>query len=98
MGSSNTLSHKEWDDLQASLPRGNQVRGKVISVHPFGLFVDIGLDPRIPVLLEVIHFKVRQDEPGHRIDSAEDYPAVDDVIDARILAYSVKPMTFGSHN
>jgi DNA-directed RNA polymerase subunit E'/Rpb7 len=67
------------------------VTGKVISVHPFGVFVDIGLDPRIPVLLEIIHFKIREDDPEHRINSTEDYPAVGDEIEARILAYSLKP-------
>ena len=49
MGSSNPLSQERWDEVQATLPRGSQVRGKVISVHPFGVFVDIGLDPRIAV-------------------------------------------------
>ena len=39
-----------------------RVRGRVDSVHPFGVFVDIGLDPGIPVLLEIIHFKIRQDQ------------------------------------
>ena len=58
------------------------MRGKVISVHRFGVFVDIGLDPRIPVLLEIIHFKVIQDDPGHRISFPDDYPAVGDEIDA----------------
>ena len=62
-----------------------------MSVHPFGVFVDIGLDPRIPVLLEIIHFKVIEVQPGHRINSPEDYPAVGDEIEADILAYSVKP-------
>jgi hypothetical protein len=62
------------------------VRGKVVSVHPFGVFVVFGLDPRIPVLLEIIHFKVIDDQPGHRINSAEDYPVVGDEIEARILA------------
>jgi ribosomal protein S1 len=89
--SSNPLSQKEWEELQATLPQGSHVRGKVVSVHPFGVFVDIGLDPRIPVLLEIIHFKVIEDQPGHRISSAEDYPAVGDEIEARILAYSLKP-------
>jgi hypothetical protein len=55
------------------------------------VFVDIGLDPGIPVLLEIIHFKVRQDEPDHRIGFPEDYPAVGDEIEARILAYSMRP-------
>ncbi len=91
MGSSNSVSQEEWGELQAALPRGSQVTGRVVSVHPFGVFVDIGLDPRIPVLLEIIHFKIRQDEPGHRINDAEDYPAVGDEIEARILAYSMKP-------
>jgi ribosomal protein S1 len=91
MGSRNPLSQTEWDGLQASLPRGSHVTGKVVSVHPFGVFVDIGLDPGIPVLLEIIHFKVRQDEPEHRIEFPEDYPKVGEEIKTRILAYSVKP-------
>jgi ribosomal protein S1 len=89
--STNPLSIDEWNELQTTLPRGSTVKGRVVSVHPFGVFVDIGLDPRIPVLLEIIHFKIAQDEPRHRINSIEDYPAVGDEIEARILAYSVKP-------
>jgi ribosomal protein S1 len=89
--SKNPLSQVEWEELQATLPRGSHVTGKVVSVHPFGVFVDIGLDPRIPVLLEIIHFKVIEDQPRHRINSAEDYPAVGDDVEARILAYSIKP-------
>jgi ribosomal protein S1 len=89
--SKNPLSLDEWDELMATLPRGSHVKGKVKSVHPFGVFVDIGLDPRIPVLLEIIHFKVIEDQPGHGINSADFYPAVGDLIEARILAYSLKP-------
>ncbi len=89
--SKNPLTPSEWELLQATLPRGSQVKGRVVSVHPFGVFVDIGLDPCIPVLLEIIHFKVVEDQPGHRIRSPEDYPTVGDEIEARILAYSMKP-------
>lgn len=91
MGSSNPMNQEEWDELQATLPRRSHVKGRVVSVHPFGVFVDIALDPRIPVLLEIIHFNVVEDQPGHRINSAEEYPAVGDEIEARILAYSMKP-------
>ena len=91
MTSQNPLNQTEWEELQATLPRGSHVKGRVVSVHPFGVFVDIGLDPRIPVLLEIIHFEVIEDQPGHRINSAEDYPTVGDEIEARILAYSMKP-------
>jgi ribosomal protein S1 len=87
----NQLSHNEWEQLQTTLPRGSHVKGNVVSVHPFGVFVDIGLDPGIPVLLEIIHFKIRQDEPKHRIEFPQDYPKVGDEIEARILAYSMKP-------
>ena len=91
MGSSNPLSQTEWEEIQATLPRGSHVKGRVVSVHQFGVFVDIGLDLHIPVLLEIIHFKVRQDEPDHRIKFPEDYPKVGDDIEGRILAYSMKP-------
>lgn len=87
----NPLTPNEWDQLQKTLPRGSQARGKVVSVHPFGVFVDIGLDPRIPLLLEIIQFKVIEEAPGHRISFPKDYPAVGDEIEARILAYSMKP-------
>jgi ribosomal protein S1 len=87
----NPLTPAEWKELQANLPRGSHVKGRVVSVHPFGVFVEIGLDPRIPVLLEIIHFKIRQDVPDHRIRFPDDYPAVGDEIEARILAYSMKP-------
>jgi ribosomal protein S1 len=86
----NPLSLAEREELQANLPRGSHVRARVVSVHPFGVFVDIGFDPRIPVLLEINHFKIRQDEPEHRITFPDDYPAVGDEIEARILAYSLK--------
>ena len=89
--SKNPLSVDEWAELKANLPRGSHVTGKVVSVHPFGLFVDIGLDPRIPVLLEIVHFKVIEDHPGHQLNSLEDYPAVGDEVEARILAYSTQP-------
>jgi ribosomal protein S1 len=89
--SNNPLKRVEWEQLLATLPRGSHVTGRVVSVHPFGVFVDMGLDPRIPVLLEIIHFNEIEDQPGHRIMSAEDYPAVGDEIEARILAYSMKP-------
>jgi hypothetical protein len=59
----NSLTPAEWEEMQATLPRGCHVKGRVASVHPFGVFVDIGLGPRIPVLLEIIHFKIREDEP-----------------------------------
>jgi ribosomal protein S1 len=91
MKTSNPVSQEEWDELQTTLPSGIQVRGRVVSAHPFSVFVDIGLDPLIPVLLEIIHLKVVQYQPGHRINAAEDCPAVGDEIDARILAYRMKP-------
>jgi len=91
MSLKNPLSQEEWDELQATLPRGSHVKGRVVSVHRFGVFVDIGLDPRVPVLLEIIHFEVVEDQPGHRISFPDDYPAVGDEIEARILAYSMKP-------
>jgi ribosomal protein S1 len=91
MGLKDSPSQQEWDDLQATLPRGSLVNGRVVSVHWFGVFVDIGLDPRIPVLLEIIHFKVVEDQPGHRIRFPDDYSAVGEAIEARILAYSMKP-------
>ncbi|ODU00514.1 MAG: hypothetical protein ABS79_03255 [Planctomycetes bacterium SCN 63-9] len=91
METNGPLSPKEWGRLQATWPRGSHVKGEVTSVQRFGVFVDIGLDPRIPVLLEIIHFKVIEDYPGRRINFPEDYPSVGDEIEARILAYSVKP-------
>jgi ribosomal protein S1 len=87
----NPLTPAEWEDLQVTSPRGSHLSGRVVSVHPFGVFVDIGLDSRIPVLLEIIHFKVVEHQPGHRISFPEDYPTVGDAIEARILAYSLKP-------
>ncbi len=91
MNPDNPLNQQEWEDLQASLPRGSRVRGRALSVHPFGVFVNIGLDRRIPVLLEIIHFKIIEDQPGYRICSPDDYPKVGEEVEARILAYSMKP-------
>jgi len=42
MSLKNSLSQEEWDELQATLPRGSHVKGRVVSVHRFGVFVDIG--------------------------------------------------------
>jgi ribosomal protein S1 len=98
MEKTNPMSQEEWDGLQTTLPRGSRVTGRVVSVHPFGVFVDIGLDPRIPVLLEIIHFKVVQNQPRLGISSADFYPAVGDEIEARILAYCMSPMTSGLPN
>ncbi len=91
MSSDQLLSQSAWDELRLALPRGSQVKGRVRSVHPFGVFVDIGLDARIPVLLELIHFRLRADDPEYRIAFPEDYPRVGDEVEARILAYSLSP-------
>jgi hypothetical protein len=69
------MSLVEWEQLQTELPRRSEVKGKVVSVQRFGVFVDIGLDPCIPMLLEIIHFKIREQEPEHRINFPDDYPA-----------------------
>jgi ribosomal protein S1 len=87
----NPLTLIEWEELQSTMPLGTHVKGRVVSAHHFGVFVDIGLDRRVPVLLEIIHFKIREVDPGHRISFPDDYPAFGDEIDARILAYSMKP-------
>ena len=42
----NPLGIDEWEHLQVLLPLGSLVIGKVVCVHPFGVFLDIGLDPR----------------------------------------------------
>ena len=75
MKSRNPLSPVEWRELLGGLASKVAMRkGKVVSVHPFGVFADIGLDPGLSVLLEIIHFRVVEDQPGHGINFAEDYP------------------------
>jgi hypothetical protein len=71
--SKNSLSLVEWEQLQPTLLGATRVTRRAVTVHQFGIFLDLGFYPRIPVLLELIHF-------------AEDSPAVGDEIEARILA------------
>ena len=58
---------------------GESVRGRVIARRPFGVFMDIGVG--FPALLEVIQFE----DAHERRYRFEDYPAVGDMITARVV-------------
>lgn len=72
----------EWAAVPTRLGVGESIRGRVIARRPFGVFVDIGVG--FPALLEVMQFEgARQ-----RRYNLEDYPAVGDMISARVVAFA----------
>jgi ribosomal protein S1 len=81
----------EWDELVAKYPPGTPVAGAVTSCHAFGIFIRLEGLPDVPALLEIIHFRVRETEPDHRIEFPADYPSVGDRVEARILGWCLRP-------
>ena len=81
------MTEVQWNDLQSRLPVGSPVLGTVVRREVFGLFVN--LDPLIGLehtaLLEVIAF--RSAFKG-RMHFPEDYPNIEERIEARIAYYS----------
>lgn len=69
-----------WKQVRERVGVGDRVTGRVISRHPFGVFVDIGL-PLAALLLVVEMRDARKRRMG-----LEDYPQVGQSLDAWILA------------
>jgi ribosomal protein S1 len=86
-----TYSQEEWNALMAAYPPGTAVSGEVVRREVFGVFVRLDALPEVVALLEIIHFRLRVDEPGHRIEYPEDDPAVGERIDALILGWCLVP-------
>jgi small subunit ribosomal protein S1 len=85
------FTQEEWDALMARYPPGTPVRGVVTGCQVFGVFVRLDELPEVPALLEIIHFKVVETVPGHRIEFPADYPPVGDRVEARILGWCLRP-------
>ncbi len=81
----------EWHELMAKYPPGTPVVGLVTSCQRFGVFIRLESLPDVPALLEIIHFRVRETDPGHRIEFPADYPSVGDRVEARILSWCLHP-------
>jgi ribosomal protein S1 len=82
---------KEWDALMAKYPPGTPIGGVVTSRHAFGVFVRVDELPEVTAMLEIIHLKIREEEPQHRIKFPDDYPLVGSRVEARILGWSLSP-------
>lgn len=59
--------------------------------HFFGVFVRLDQLPEVTALLEIIHFGLLVDQPNLCIQFPDDYPPVGARIEARILAWCLKP-------
>ena len=81
----------EWDALMAKYPPGTPVGGIVTSCQIFGVFVRLDQLPDVPALLEIIHFQVLESDPNHRVVYPDDYPQVGARVEARILAWCLRP-------
>lgn len=86
------FAQEDWDALMAKYPPGTPVGGVVTSCQIFGVFVRLDGLPDVPALLEIIHFKVNETDPQHRIEFPADYPPVGARVDARILGCCLRPI------
>ena len=86
-----TFSQEKWDALMAEYPTGTPVSGVVTSCRHFGVFIRLDQLPEVPALLEIIHFKVIEDKPTHRIEFPVDYPPVGSRMEVRILGWCLRP-------
>ncbi|TWT61261.1 hypothetical protein [Rubinisphaera italica] len=84
-------SQQEWDQLVAKFPSGTQMTGTVRDQQHYGVWVTLDKLPKVPALLEIIHFQIRETDPKHRITFPEDYPAVGTKIVSRIMVWAEKP-------
>ena len=85
------FTQEAWDALITDYPPGTPVSGEVISCRVFGVFVRLDKLPDVVALLEIIHFGLLVAAPGHRIEFPVDYPTVGMRVEARVLAWSLKP-------
>ena len=74
----------------SAFPPGTIVSGTVIECHQFGVFVQLDELPYVTALLEIIHFKINELSPTHRIQFPIDYPAIGERINAQILAWCLR--------
>jgi hypothetical protein len=74
--------------VHSSLAPGER---QITSRHAFGVFVRVDELPEVTAMLEIIHFKIREEEPQHRIKFPDDYPLVGSRVEARILSWSLSP-------
>ena len=85
------FTQEEWDSLMGHYPPGTPVTGVITSCQVFGAFVRLDQLPDVTALLEIIHFKLIEDDPSHRIQYPADYPQVGSRVEARILAWCLYP-------
>jgi ribosomal protein S1 len=85
------FTQEEWNALITAYPPGTPVSGEVVSCQVFGVFVRLDQLPEVTALLEIIHFGLLATDPNHRIQFPADYPAVGARVEARVLAWSLKP-------
>ena len=85
------FTQEEWNALLARYPPGTPVSGVVTSCQVFGVFVCVDQLPKVPALLEIIHFKITEDAPQHRIVFPDDYPSVGSRVEAHILDWCLRP-------
>lgn len=69
-----------WPEVRERLRVGQHVRGPVIARAPFGVWLDV--DAGHPALLLVPEMRVA----GERRITFEDYPAIGEALEARIIA------------
>ncbi len=86
-----SFTQEEWDALAAAYPPGTPVSGEVVSQALFGVFVRLDQVPEVTALLEIVHFSLLVADPRHRIEFPGDYPTVGARIEAKVLAWSLKP-------
>ena len=75
----------------AAYPPGTPVSGEIVGCQVFGVFVRLDQLPEVTALLEIVHFGLRAADPHHRIQFPADYPAVGERVEARVLAWCLKP-------
>ena len=90
-GDGMSFTQQDWDSLMADYPPGTPVSGVVTSCQIFGVFVRLDQLPDVPALLEIIHLAIVEAAPNHRIEFPADYPPIGARVDARILAWCLRP-------
>lgn len=86
------FTQEVWVAMMAKYPPGTPVAGVVTSCQVFGVFVKLDELPDVTALLEIIHFKINETAPQRRIEFPTDYPPVGARVEARILAWSLRPI------
>ena len=85
------FTQEHWDSLMARFPAGTPLSGTVTSCQVYGVHVRLDQLPDVPALLELIHFGRIEAEPDRRIEYPADYPPVGSRVEARVLAWCLKP-------